>query len=88
MQISIPLFSPELLVSAILVGLGLLSAPFNIRLSVIGIGAGSVIMGAMALMNLPNGFQIQGIVLFGMSAIVGLWMMAVGLKKPPENRIK
>ena len=88
MQISIPLFSPELLVSALLVGLGLLVAPFNVRLSVIGIGAGSAIMGAIVLMDLPNGFQIQGIVLFGMSAIVGLWMVAVGLKKPPGNRVK
>ena len=88
MQISIPLFSPELLVSALLVGLGLLVAPFNVRLSVIGIGAGSAIMGAIALMDLPNGFQIQGIVLFGMSAIVGLWMVAVGLKKPPGNGVK
>jgi len=88
MQISIPLFSPELLVSALLVGLGLLAAPFNMRMSVIGIGAGSVIMGVIALLNLPNGLQIQGIVLFGTSAIVGLWMVAVGLKKPPGNEVK
>jgi hypothetical protein len=83
MQISIPLFSIPLLVSALLIGLGLLATPFSARLSAIGIGLGSVIMGGIVFTNLPKGFELKAIALFGVTVIVGAWMVAVGLKKQP-----
>lgn len=82
MIISIPLFSPVLLIAAALIAIGMLLYPFNARFSVIGIGAGSVIMGIEALMNNPSGLQPQSIILFGSAVIVGAWMALVGLKKP------
>ncbi len=81
MNISIPLFSIPLLVSAVLIFLGLLVTPFSSRLGVIGIGAGSVILGLVAIKDLPMGFEIQTIVLFGITTVVGLWMISVGLKE-------
>ncbi len=81
MIISIPLFSPPLLVAAALIGLGILIAPIYPRLSVIGIGTGSVIMGAVVLFTIPNGLEIPSLILFGITVAVGLWMVAVGLKK-------
>jgi hypothetical protein len=47
---------------------------------VIGIGAGSVIMGAAVINDLPNGLGLQSIILFGISIVVGGWMMYVGVK--------
>ena len=85
MNISIPLFSLPMLAAALLTLLGLLITPFSARLGVIGIGAGSLILGVVAIRDLPMGFEIQAIVLFGMTAVVGLWMMSVGLKKQPGN---
>ncbi len=82
MILSIPLFSPTLLVAAALVAIGMLLYPFSARLSVIGIGAGSIIMGIDVLMNHPSGLQPQSIILFGSTIIVGAWMALVGLKKP------
>jgi hypothetical protein len=82
MIISIPLFSFPLLVAAFLIFLGLLVTPISSRLGVIGMGAGSVILGVVAIKDLPMGFEIQTIVLFGISTIVGLWMISIGLKKP------
>ena len=82
MILSIPLFSPALLVAAVLVGIGMLLYPFSARLSVIGIGAGSIVMGIEVLINHPIGLQPQAIILFGSSVIVGAWMAFVGLKKP------
>lgn len=82
MILSIPLFSPALLVAAALVAIGMLLYPFNARFSVIGIGAGSVIMGIDVLMNHPGGLQPQSLILFGSTVIVGAWMAFVGLKKP------
>lgn len=85
MNISIPLFSIPLLVSAVLILLGLLVTPFSVRLGVIGIGAGSVILGLVAIKDLPMGFEVQTIVLFGITTVVGLWMMSVGLKELHRN---
>ena len=85
MNISIPLFSIPLLASAVLILLGLLVTPFSVRLGVIGIGAGSVILGLVAIKDFPNGLEIQTIVLFGMTTVVGLWMVSVGLKEQLRN---
>ena len=85
MNISIPLFSIPLLASAVLILLGLLVTPFSVRLGVIGIGAGSVILGLVAIKDLPMGFEVQTIVLFGMTTVVGLWMISVGLKEQHRN---
>ena len=85
MNISIPLFSIPLLVSAVLILLGLLVTPFSVRLGVIGIGAGSVILGLVAIKDLPMGFEVQTIVLFGITTVVGLWMISVGLKEQHRN---
>lgn len=85
MNISIPLFSIPLLVSAVLISLGLLVTPFSARLGVIGIGAGSVILGLVAIKDLPMGFEVQTIVLFGITTVVGLWMISVGLKEQQRN---
>jgi hypothetical protein len=81
MNISIPLFSIPLLASAVLILLGLLVTPFSARLGVIGIGAGSVILGLVAIKDLPMGLEIQTIVLFGITIVVGLWMVFIGLKE-------
>ncbi len=80
MIISIPLFSWPLLAAAGLIGLGLLAYPVTARVSVVFIGAGSVIMGAVVLNELPKGFELQAAVLFGMAVVVGAWMMFVGVK--------
>ena len=82
MILSIPLFSPAMLVAAALVTVGMLLYPFSARLSVIGIGAGSIIMGIEAIINHPTGLQPQSIILFGSAIVVGAWMALVGLKKP------
>ncbi len=80
MIISIPLFSWPLLLAAALIGLGLLAYPVTARASVVLIGAGSVIMGAVVLAELPKGFELQAAILFGMAVVVGGWMMFVGVK--------
>ena len=80
MILSIPLFSMPLLIAAALIALGFLAYPFSARLGVIGIGAGTVIMGVVVLHDLPNGFAIQSLVLFGFTVIVGALMMYVGVK--------
>ena len=80
MILSIPLFSMPLLIAAAFIGLGFLIYPFSARIGVIGIGAGSVIMGAVVLFDLPNGLGFQGLILFGISILVGGWMMYVGVK--------
>jgi hypothetical protein len=85
MNISIPLFSIPLLASALLTLLGLLVTPISARLGVIGIGAGSAILGAVAIKDLPMGLEPQTIVLFGITAVVGLWMVSVGLKEQHRN---
>ena len=85
MNISIPLFSIPLLASAVLILLGLLVTPFSMRLGVIGIGTGSVILGLVAIKDFPNGLEIQTIVLFGVTTVVGLWMVSVGLKELHRN---
>jgi hypothetical protein len=85
MNISIPLFSIPLLASAALILLGLLATPFSARLGVIGIGAGSALLGLVAIKDFPNGLEIQTIVLFGITTVVGLWMVSVGLKEQHRN---
>jgi ABC-type uncharacterized transport system permease subunit len=81
MIISIPLFSPLLLIAAALIALGLLVTPLSHRLGVIGIGLGSVIMGAVVLAEVPRGLGYQAIIPFGLAVIVGVWMVAVGIKE-------
>jgi hypothetical protein len=85
MNISIPLFSLPLLISALLILLGFLVTPISVRMGVVGIGAGSLILGVVAIRDLPMGFDVKTIVLFGITAVVGLWMVSVGLKKQPGN---
>ena len=80
MNLSIPLFSTPLLISAALIGLGFITYLLSARIGVILIGAGSVIMGAVVIFDLPNGMGLQGLVLFGFTVLVGGWMMYVGVK--------
>ena len=65
MILSIPLFSIPLLIAAAFIGLGFLIYPFSARLGVVSIGAGSVIMGAAVLFDLPDILGFQGLLLFG-----------------------
>jgi hypothetical protein len=80
MNLSIPLFSTPLLISAALIGLGFITYLLSARIGVILMGAGSVIMGAVVIFDLPNGMGVQGLVLFGFTVLVGGWMMYVGVK--------
>jgi hypothetical protein len=82
MILSIPLDSTVLLIAAALTALGLLVYPLSARLSVIGIGAGSIVMGVEVIRTHPHGFEAPSLFLFGITALVGLWMVLVGLKKP------
>ena len=80
MNLSIPLFSTPLLISAALIALGFITYLLSARVGVILMGAGSVIMGAVVIFDLPNGMGLQGLVLFGFTVLVGGWMMYVGVK--------
>lgn len=80
MNISIPLFSMPLLVAAALIALGFITYLWSARLGVIFMGAGSVIMGAVVIFDLPNGMGLQSLALFGITVLVGGWMMYVGAK--------
>lgn len=80
MNLSIPLFSTPLLISAALIALGFITYLISARIGVILMGAGSVIMGAVVIFDLPNGMGLQGLVLFGFTVLVGGWMMYVGVK--------
>ena len=84
MIISIPLSSPLLLVAAVLMGIGVFATPVFPRFSVICLGGGSVLMGGVVLATLPHGLEAPSLVLFGISVIVGAWMVMVGLKKPSD----
>ncbi len=86
MILSIPLFSPPLLAAAALMAAGLLAYPFSARFSVAGIGAGSVIMGAVVLAELPAGFELQAAVLFGLAVVVGTWMMFIAAKDSARTK--
>ena len=80
MDIAIPLFSTPLLIAAALIALGLLAYPLSARIGVVSIGVGTAIMGTVVLFDLPNGFAIESLVLFGFTVVVGLWMVYVGVK--------
>lgn len=80
MNISIPLFSTPLLISAALIGLGFLTYFYSARLGVVLLGTGSAIMGAVVILDLPNGMGLQGLILFGMSVLVGGWMVYIGIR--------
>lgn len=80
MIISIPLFSIPLLIAAALIALGFLVYLFSARLGVMSMGAGAAIMGTVVLFDLPNGFSIECLALFGFTVVVGIWMMYVGVK--------
>jgi hypothetical protein len=85
MELSIPLFSAPLLFAAFLALAGLAVYIWHPRLSVIGIGAGAAIAAIIAIIDIPNAFTPQGIFLFGMTVLVGGWMVAVGMKKPKNG---
>lgn len=80
MNLSIPLFSMPLLVAAALIALGFLSYLLSARLGVVLIGAGSLIMGAVVIFDLPNGMGLESLLLFGITVLVGGWMMYVGIR--------
>ena len=80
MNISIPLFSMPLLIAAALIALGFLSYLLSARLGVILLGAGSLIMGAVVIFDLPNGMGLESLLLFGITVLVGGWMMYVGVR--------
>ncbi|OPY50143.1 MAG: hypothetical protein A4E49_02804 [Methanosaeta sp. PtaU1.Bin112] len=80
MNLSIPLDSIPLLIAAALIALGFLTYLLSARTGVILMGAGSIIMGAVVILDLPNGMGVQGLVLFGMTVLVGGWMMYVGAR--------
>ncbi|MDD1762872.1 MAG: hypothetical protein LUQ59_11635 [Methanothrix sp.] len=80
MNLSIPLFSMPLLVAAALIALGFLSYLLSARLGVVLIGAGSLIMGAVVIFDLPNGMGLESLLLFGITVLVGGWMMYVGVR--------
>ncbi|HRU76318.1 MAG: hypothetical protein WAV83_01945 [Methanothrix sp.] len=80
MDISIPLFSAPLLLAAAFIALGFLIYPLTARVGVMSMGTGSVIMGMVVLIDLPNGLAIESLVLFGFTVVVGLWMVYVGVK--------
>ena len=80
MDRSIPLFSAPLLLAAAFIALGFLIYPLSARVGVMSMGAGSVIMGMVVLIDLPNGLAIESLVLFGFTVVVGLWMVYVGVK--------
>ena len=80
MEISIPLFSTPLLVSAALIGLGFLGYLYSARLGVVLMGAGGMIMGGVVILDLPQGMGLQSLVLFGMTVLVGGWMVYIGIR--------
>lgn len=82
---SIPLSSPPLLAATFLIALGVALILLSARYGIICIGAGSIIMGLVILADLPKGFELQGIILFGLVIVVGAWMIAVGLKQPVKK---
>ena len=83
MMLSIPLFSTPLLIAAVLMGLGFLIAPVSIRPGVAGIGLGTVIMGAVVLINgIPEEFKVQSIFFFGLTVLVGAWMVFIAVRHP------
>ena len=90
MDLSIPLFSTPLLIAATLIALGFITYLFSARLGVVLMGTGSVIMGAVVIFDLPNGMGLQSLVLFGMTVLVGGWMVYVGVRNSnnfSSNRI-
>lgn len=80
MNISIPLFSIPLLIAAALIGLGFLTYLYSARLGVVLMGLGSVIMGGVVIMDLPNGMGLESLVLFGITVLVGGWMVYIGVR--------
>ena len=80
MEISIPLFSMPLLISAALIGLGFLAYLYSARAGVVLMGAGSVIMGAVVILDLPQGMGLQSLILFGITVLVGGWMVYIGIR--------
>ncbi len=81
MNLSIPLFSTPLLIAAALIGLGFITYVFSARIGVVLMGAGSVIMGAVVIHDLPNGMGLPSLGLFGITVLVGGWMVYIGVRK-------
>ena len=88
MILSIPLDSVPLLIASAIIALGFLAYPFSARIGVVGIGAGTLIMGVVVLLDLPNGLAIQSLVLFGFTAVVGVWMMYIGVRNGGRGNYK
>jgi hypothetical protein len=82
MIISIPLFSTELLIAAALIGIGMLLVPLSHRAGVVLIGAGSALMAGVVMFTMPHGLEVPSLILFGISFVVGAWMVMIGLRKP------
>ena len=84
MMLSIPIDSLPLLLAAIIVGIGVLVTPISARIGIICIGVGTIIMGAVVLVTVPNGLGSIGLWLvpFGFTIVVGVWMMMIGLRHP------
>jgi hypothetical protein len=80
MNLSIPLFSMPLLIAAALIALGFMTYLISARMGVVLMGAGSLIMGAVVMHDLPNGMGMPSLVLFGITVLVGGWMVYVGVK--------
>jgi len=74
------LFSTPLLIAAALIGLGFLTYVLSARIGVILMGAGSMIMGAVVIHDLPNGTGLPCLGLFGITVLVGGWMVYVGAR--------
>lgn len=85
MEFSIPVSSPALLAAAFMIALGVALLPLSVKYSIISIGAGSIVMGLVMLSDLPRGFELQWIVLFGSAIVVGSWMIAVGIRQPARK---
>ncbi|HON36547.1 MAG TPA: hypothetical protein PLY52_09615 [Methanothrix sp.] len=68
------------MLAAAFIALGFLIYPLTARVGVMSMGTGSVIMGMVVLIDLPNGLAIESLVLFGFTVVVGLWMVYVGVK--------
>jgi hypothetical protein len=67
--------------AAVLMGAGLLLSVIYERAGSIGLGAGSVAVGLALLSTVPEGWELVGYGFFGISLIVGLWMIRIGLKR-------
>lgn len=69
-----------LLIAAALIALGFLAYFLSARFGVLLIGAGSAIMGSVVIFDMPNGMSLQSLFLFGISVLVGGWMIYISVR--------